>query len=85
MYYVRDRLLGETVKFLEKCQTMILNGKIDVVNYWSLTTYKFGFIDNMMKSEEETVFVNKELRTRICNLFDKDNYIYDSNKRIVLK
>ena len=48
MEYIRAILLKETIRFLEICQTLELNGKITSEEYYSITNTKFNFLDNMI-------------------------------------
>lgn len=85
MDYIKNKYLKESVWFLEKCQMMTLKEKIDTLDYFSLTTCKLGFINNLLNNEAETLFVNKELKERLYKLFDRDNYIYNKGNKAVSK
>ena len=62
------RLLHETVKFLERCQTSVLTGNIELEKYYWLTRIKHDFVNNILECEDKSKFVDNELKDRIIKI-----------------
>ncbi len=80
MENVSDLLLIEVVKFLELCQTCMLNGKMTKDNYFSHTSKKLDFVENVLESNNSISEIDKELLARINKLKNIDCCIYNSTE-----
>ncbi|MCX8128952.1 MAG: hypothetical protein N3I35_02495 [Clostridia bacterium] len=83
MDYLMDRLIRETVKFLEICQEQTLEGKISVRDYNSLTTSKFKFINDILEEEKRPLFFDKNFCKRLYRLYMNGYFLNSLDKRIV--
>lgn len=62
-------LLLETVKFVEKCQTAMLMGKIDFERYYWLTKVKYSFINSIVHSEDKKGFIDRSMEGRLYKIY----------------
>ncbi len=76
MEYLRDRLVRESIRFMEICQLYYFNEKISLDDYRSMTEAKKSFINNIMKTENSSVFMNKEIKSRLEKIYGNDDFIY---------
>jgi hypothetical protein len=74
MEYIKEMLLKETIRFLELCQKLKLEGKITEENYYSMTKIKFNFLDNIIKSGERE-FIDQATRLSLNKIYKVDYFI----------
>lgn len=79
MECIKIRLLEETVKFIDICQTIRLQGKISNDIYIEITSVKFSFIDKIL-NEDKTFFIDNKLNTSIKKVYQNDSYIHSLKK-----
>lgn len=85
MEYVKRKLLNESVRFIELCQTYVLKGKINVETYNSLSDIKLDFIKDMMEAEKAHIYYDVRFSDRINNLFKTNSLIYNQNIKVVCR
>jgi hypothetical protein len=83
MEHLKKRLLEESIRFVELCQTYYLKGRIDGSTYNSLTGIKLHFIKDVLKRERIETCHEKELFQKIDSLFMLDKKISNSDRKVV--
>jgi hypothetical protein len=83
MEYTTDRLLREVIKFIETCQNSALKGKIGTNSYISLTSNKINFLKHLLIDERDSLLFDKEIITRINNIYEINVKIHCSRARAV--
>ncbi|MDP4182437.1 MAG: hypothetical protein Q8942_15275 [Bacillota bacterium] len=73
-----DSILKEAVYFLEICQEYVLNGKIQIKDYFSMSYIKLNFIRKLLDEEKNSLSLSSNLDLRIDNVFKTDAHIYNS-------
>ena len=71
MESLRDELLNQTVKFLEICQTYILDKKINCDVYISMSSFKIQFIENILEENLEDYKKNEINFKKIKNIISR--------------
>ncbi len=83
MDFIKKRLLEESVRFIELCQSYYLKGKIDENNYNTLTSINLRFIKDVLKEEEFCACLDLKLSQKLHSIFVIDNKINGSDRKVV--
>ncbi|WP_010246593.1 hypothetical protein [Acetivibrio cellulolyticus] len=75
MIRVKNRLLSESVKFVELCQGNVLSGRINLETYNLLSNCKINFLRNFISLEKQEIYIDRDFSNRINNLFAVNNMI----------
>jgi len=66
------RLLGETIKFIEICQSLVFIKNISEKDYFSFTGVKFSFIQNFITAEGYSFEYGSEEADRLVRIIRND-------------
>lgn len=81
MEYIKYKLLKESVRFIETCQTCALNGVINRETYSSLVNIKLEFLRNMLKYDKLKFCFDKKFSSRLEGIFKTDNILLDNRSQ----
>ena len=81
MDYIYDKVLREVVKFLEYCQICILNGTINLDAYYSLTSYKIEFLNEILDNEKDRFVIDCSLKCRLDKIVTRNRNILAGFKK----
>ncbi len=83
MELVKRRLLNECVGFIELCQSYVLDGRINVETYNSLSGIKLTFIKDMLEREMTNIYFDKDFLRRVNKLLKTNSFIYEMSKNVI--
>lgn len=83
MEFVKRKLLNESVRFIELCQSYALDGRIDLETYGSLSAIKLSFLKDMLEREETIIYFDKDFACRINELFKTNSLIYQMSIKVI--
>lgn len=76
-----ERLMWETVRFLEICQEQVLGHKICIGDYIKLTSNKFEFVKNLMEEEKTELFLDKNFNSKLNTIFENNHFLCNYHKK----
>ena len=80
MEYTRERLLEESVHFIDLCQSYCMEGKIDVDTYNTLIGIKIYFIRDVLRDAKILTSLSEDLAQKIESIKKLDKKINNANK-----
>ncbi|ODM27184.1 hypothetical protein [Acetivibrio mesophilus] len=83
MEFIKRKLLNECIRFIELCQSYVLDGRINVETYSSLSGIKISFIKDMLEREKTSIYFDRDFSRRINELFKKNSLIYEMSKKVI--
>ncbi|GAE90893.1 hypothetical protein [Acetivibrio straminisolvens] len=85
MEFIKRKLLNESIRFIELCQSYVLDGKINVETYNSLSGIKLSFIKDMLERENTSIYFDRDFFRRINELFKTNSLIYEMSKKAITR
>ncbi|ABN53598.1 hypothetical protein Cthe_2396 [Acetivibrio thermocellus ATCC 27405] len=83
MEFLKRKLLNECVRFIELCQSYVLDGRINVDTYNSLSNIKLNFIKDMLEKERSNIYLDRDFLKRINKLFKINSLICEMSQKAI--
>ncbi|TYQ14803.1 UNVERIFIED_CONTAM: hypothetical protein Cloal_1182 [Acetivibrio alkalicellulosi] len=76
MEYMKHKIIKESLKFIELCQTNVILGEMSVETYNMLTDVKICFLKNMFDKEITNLYLRNKYLNRTKNILKTNNLIH---------
>lgn len=79
MDYMKYKLIKESIRFIELCQMRVLENRMEIKLYDSMTNIKINFLKDMMETEKTNIFLKGRFFNKINNILRIDSIIHSSH------